>query len=335
VKRSNDLIVGAVIVFAAVAITTAILWTRQADIGSRHERVTARFRDVGNVQVGNAVVIRGVRAGRVEALELADDGWVRVRLLLDPAVSLPPNPVVLANESSVFGEWQATVLDRSGLPADRLVRQQVEEADAVPGDDLPGATLPDLAQLTAVAGRIAGDVASVAERVEVAFDDRAARELRASIRNFSDLSTRLATTVQVQSRNLDTLSRDAREGFDALADAARALQRTAGRIDSATTNEELRDIVVNARQAALQLNAATARLEAMAGSLEKTQKHVESIASRTDTLLARINQGDGTIGLLVNDPSLYRNSDSLARELRALVADLKAHPRKYINLEVF
>ena len=334
-KRSNDLIVGAVIVFAAVAITAAVLWTRQTDIGRRHERVTARFRDVGNVQVGNAVVIRGVRAGRVEALELADDNWVRVRLLLDPSVTLPTDPVVLANESSVFGEWQATVLDRSGLPADRVVRQQIEEADAMPGSELPGATLPDLAQLTAVAGRIAGDVASVAERVEVAFDDRAARELRTSIRNFSDLSTRLAATVQVQSRNLDTLSRDAREGFDALADAARALQRTAGRIDSATTNEELRDIVVNARQASMQLNAATARLEALAGSLETTQKHVESIASRTDTLLARINGSEGTLGLLVNDPSLYRNSDSLALELRAFVAAVKQNPKKYISLKVF
>lgn len=334
-KRSNDLIVGAVIVFAAVAITGATLWTRQADIGRRHERVSARFRDVGNVQVGNAVVIRGVRAGRVEALELAEDGWVHVRLLLDPAVKLPSNPVVLANESSVFGEWQATVLDRSGLPADRVVRRQIEEADAMPGDELPGATLPDLAQLTAVAGRIAGDVASVAERVEVAFDDRAARELRASIRNFSDLSTRLAATVQVQSHNLDTLSRDAREGFEALAGAARALERTAGRIDSATTDEELRVIVVNARQAAVQVNAATARLEAIAGSLETTQRHVESIASRTDTLLARLNQGSGTLGLLLNDPSLYRNSDSLAVELRAFVAAVKQNPKKYISLKVF
>ena len=334
-KRSNDFIVGAVIIFSVVAITGATLWTRQSDIGGDHARVTARFRDVGGLQVGNAVVIRGVRSGRVKSLELGDDGWVHVNLMLDPDVQLPARPVVLANESSLFGEWQSTILDRSGLPADRTVRQQITDADAAGGGELPGATLPDIAQLTAVAGRIAGDVASVAGRVEVAFDERAARELRGSIRNFADLSSRLATTVDVQSRNLDSLSTDARAGFASLADAARALQRTSSRIDSATSNEDLREIVKNASQAAAQLNAATARLGEISQSLATAQSHVESITAQTDTLLVKLNQGQGTLGLLLNDPSLYRNSDSLAIEMRQFVAAVKQNPKKYISLKVF
>jgi phospholipid/cholesterol/gamma-HCH transport system substrate-binding protein len=75
-KRSNDWIVGSVVIAATVMIVAATLWLQQADIGKRRESATARFRDVGNMQVGNAVVIRGVRSGRVQRIELADSGWV-------------------------------------------------------------------------------------------------------------------------------------------------------------------------------------------------------------------------------------------------------------------
>jgi phospholipid/cholesterol/gamma-HCH transport system substrate-binding protein len=38
---------------------------------------------------------------------------------------------------------------------------------------------------------------------------------------------------------------------------------------------------------------------------------------------------------MVNDSSFYVESDSLVRELRGLVADVKKNPKKYINLEIF
>ena len=188
-KRSNDFLVGAVVLSVILALTGATLWVKQSDIGERQTRVVARFRDVGNARVGNAVVIRGVRAGTIEAIELARAGWVDVRMQLDRSMQLPATPVVLLNESSLFGEWQATIIPRSALPHDETVQAQVEESSGG-GDVLPGATLPDIAKLTAVAGQIAGDVANVAGRVEVAFDERAARELRGSIRNFSDRAAR-------------------------------------------------------------------------------------------------------------------------------------------------
>lgn len=109
----------------------------------------------------------------------------------------------------LFGEWQATITSRDAVGRDAEVIRQLD-ATRRGGDVLPGATLPDIARLTAVAGRIAGDVANVAERVQVAFDDQAAREMRASLRNFAELSTVLAQTVREQSNNLTTVSSDVR-----------------------------------------------------------------------------------------------------------------------------
>lgn len=333
-KRTTDLVVGATIIAAIVIVTAATLWVRESDFGRRRSVVTARFRDVGNVRVGAQVVIRGVQAGRIEALELAPNGWVDVRLALDPGADLPEDPVVLLNESSLFGEWQATILGRDALPRDENVARQIREA-STGGDRLPGATLPDIAQLTAVAGRIAGDVASVAERFEVAFDDRAARELRASIRNFSELSNTLAQTVRSQSVSLDRMSASVRDGVESLVEASRDVKAIAARVDSSTARGEVRQIVDDAAVAARELRETSRRLLTISGQLGASEQRLHSFIASSDSVMRKINQGDGSLGLLVNDPSLYHGVDSTMRELQALIADMRRNPRKYVNVRIF
>lgn len=334
-KRTNDFVVGLTILVGMAIVLGATLWVKQADIGRKREHVSARFRDVGNVRVGAAVVLRGVQSGRVDRIELAPDGWVELRMALDPDVRLPRDPVVLLNEASLFGEWQATITEESAIPRDELASRQLAEARAAGGDLLPGATLPDIAQLTAVAGRIAGDVASVAGRFEVAFDDDAARELRSSIRNFASLSAALSETVRLQSRNLDALSGDMRAGMRRLAASAATVQQVAERIDSSTATGQIKQIVSDVGAAAAQLRATSDELRAMSRELTRSQGRLESVLVTTDSVMFKINSGRGSLGMLVNDSTLYRNSDSLVTELRGLIADFKARPRRYINLKIF
>lgn len=334
-KRTNDFVVGLTVLLGAALIIAATLWVKQADLRNRKETASARFRDVGNVRVGATVVLRGVRAGRIERIELGKNGWVEVTMGLDPDVALPRDPVVLLNESSLFGEWQATITEESAIPRDELVTRQIAESRLAGGDMLPGATLPDIAQLTAVAGRIAGDVASVAGRFEVAFDDQAARELRSSIKNFATLSAALQQTVRIQSQNLDALSGDLRLGMNRLASSAETVQRVAQRIDSSTATGEVKRIVDDVATAAAQLKEASNEIREMSKQLSRSQSRLESVLSSTDSVITKINTGQGTVGLLVNDPRMYRNTDSLLTELRSLIADFKAHPKKYVNLRVF
>ena len=96
-KKRPDLIVGITVLLTAAALLASMLWVRQADVSRRRQYVTARFRDVGNARVGNAAVIRGVRSGRIDRIELDEDGSVRVRMSLERGTILPNNPVVLLN----------------------------------------------------------------------------------------------------------------------------------------------------------------------------------------------------------------------------------------------
>lgn len=334
-KRSNDWLVGLAVIGTLVLIVASTLWLQEAQLGQQRMVITARFRDVGNMQVGNAVVIRGVRAGRVDQVALGENGWVTARLDLDEGIALPPDPVVLIQSSSLFGEWQATVTSREGAPAIREVRDQLNDAEGAPPQALPGAVLPDIAQLTTLAGGIAGNVASVAERVRTAFDDSAAKELRASIQNFSVLSADLARAVRAQSRNLDSVAVHVRAGAGDLSVAASTLSRTLARFDTATGSGEVGDIVEETRRAAVNIREASARLSAMSRSLETAEASLRGAVGKADSVLGRINRGEGSLGLLVNDPSLYHHSDSLLVDLRALIADVKRDPKRYFGIRIF
>lgn len=333
--RSNDWIVGLVIILTAIGIVVSTMFLQQTSLVNKRLGVQARFRDVGNLQVGNEAVIRGVHAGRVMEIKLADKGWVLVTMDLDKEITLPPDPVVLIQSSSMFGEWQAIITRREMVPANREVTAQLaDKADAPPGA-LDGAVLPDIAQLTTVAGGIAGNVSSVAERVRVAFNDSAARELRSSIRNFSVLSGDLSRTIKAQSRNLDSIALDVRAGAQDLAVTTAALRRTMSRADSATSSEQVQRIVAETERATKNIREASERINALTLALQGTEANVRGVVVKADGILGKLDRGEGSLGLLLNDRSLYQHSDSLLIDLRSLLADFRKSPKKYINLSVF
>lgn len=333
-KRANDVIVGAATLAIILAVVASVAWVKQADIGQRTRVVSARFRDVGNARVGNAVVIRGVVGGHVQAIELAPSGWVVVRMKLDPSVSLPADPVVLLNESSLFGEWQAMVAERSALPADAEVRRQVAESSGETGM-MPGASLPGIGKLTAVAGQIAGDVANVAGRVGIAFDERAAHELRGSIANVSAMSTTLASTVRDHANDLDTLSQQLRTAVRTMNQTGLTVQRIAQRIDSAAPEQQLRGLVTDLAAGSAELRRTTTNVRDLTERFARSQQRLDSFLANGDSVLRKINTGQGSLGLMVNDPAMYRHSDSLVTQLRELVADVKVNPKKYISIRLF
>lgn len=334
-SRSNDWLVGLTIIATMVLVVAATLFLQQAELGRKRDVVTAHFRDIGSLQVGNAVVIRGVASGRVKQITLAPKDWVVVEMELDHETTLPEDPVVLLQASSLFGEWQAMVTTRSAIPENRDVAAQIDDRVDAPSGTLPGAVLPDIAQLTTVAGGIAGNVASVAERFRTAFTDTAALELRASIRNFSSLSSDLARAVRTQSRNLDSLAVTAQLGLTDVAASSAALRRTMSRIDTATSTGAIEEILRESRTASRNLRESTERLQLLAQSLAASEANLRGAIGKADTVLGRIERGQGSIGLLVNDPGLYRNADSVLVELRTLLADVRKDPKRYFSVRVF
>ena len=57
----------------------------------------------------------------------------------------------------------------------------------------------------------------------------------------------------------------------------------------------------------------------------------ESTSAQLDAVLAKLDSGEGTLGLMLNDPTLYHNLNEAATNLNQLVADFQADPKRYLK----
>jgi phospholipid/cholesterol/gamma-HCH transport system substrate-binding protein len=59
------------------------------------------------------------------------------------------------------------------------------------------------------------------------------------------------------------------------------------------------------------------------------------VVQAADSLMGRLQAGNGTLGLLASDSALYYETTKTVVQFRELLADIKAHPAKYLKISVF
>jgi phospholipid/cholesterol/gamma-HCH transport system substrate-binding protein len=335
VKRENEFAVGLVVIAALAVVMGGALWLSGAHFGKTEKTVTARFRTVGGLGVGNPVVLRGVRVGRVEAIRLAPGNWVEADLKIYSGVSLPDKPAVIAASASLFGEWAATLISSDPLPNDPNVRQALVEAQAAGGRRWPGATLPDIGELTAQASRIATDIGTVSARIQTAFDSTAVTDLRRSIRDFGQIADRLARVTNEQADVIGDVGANLSKSSQALSRAATDLRTTLGRVDTATNQGQLATILNNTAATSTDLRSASQDFRQLMAAANRNSESLVHVLQNADTILSRISNRSGTLGLLVADSALYRETTLTMIQLRQLLSDIQANPRKYFTFSVF
>lgn len=69
--------------------------------------------------------------------------------------------------------------------------------------------------------------------------------------------------------------------------------------------------------------------------LQGTMARVDGTMDNLKQMSERLNSPDNTVGLLLNDTSLYTNLNQTVNGASALVEDLKAHPKRYVHFSVF
>src|SRR6266568_3827569 len=72
-------------------------------------------------------------------------------------------------------------------------------------------------------------------------------------------------------------------------------------------------------------------LDSLSANLATLTNHLGSATVAIDTLLRRMNRGEGTLGKLASDSTLYTDLHNLSVALTALLTDLKDHPDKYMK----
>lgn len=326
---SSEVKVGLVVIAGIALIVFGILWMQEWSFGQEEQEVQAWFREVGQLQKGNAVKLRGVPIGEVEQIALDERSTgVVVTMTVDGEVVLPEDPVVLLSPESFFGDWQAEIFPRTRFPRYNYA------LSPEPGV-LPGYALPDISRLTAVADQISENLAAITERLDIAFTDETAVNIKQAIENVQEVTAQLTDLVQAQEQTVEGVAQGLETTTATLSEAARTANRAFAQIEAAIAGGELTDIVTNVGRMTAQMDTVSRNLAAVSEDLGSAVSSADSSFASLSTVLGALERGEGTLGLLLQDTALYDDIVVTTHLVQDLLQDFQRNPRKYINLRVF
>ena len=102
---------------------------------------------------------------------------------------------------------------------------------------------------------------------------------------------------------------------------------------TASLNQQMPQMLKNADGMLANANTLTRNLNEL--DLAGTMQKVDNTLRNVEQMTAKLNSKDGTLGLLMRDPSLYNNLNATMMHADSLMIDLKQHPKRYVHFSVF
>ena len=218
----------------------------------------------------------------------------------------------------IEGEYSVPSDSRVELKSGSLLGGMV--AEVIPGGATTflrgGETMPGTRKLGALdsAGDIAGDAQKTLARVQALLSQKTVESIESSSVELNSLLKQLSAVTSEQRKELIALTT--------------SLRKSAEGMEKVTSGPELQDTVKR-------LDALTQKLDGLTASLDRSSHSME-------TILGRIERGEGTLGKFSKDDALYLNaSEAMANvnnavvEMRKLTEDIRKEPRKYLKMSLF
>lgn len=278
--------VGAIVLVGVAVFLVGMFWLTGRSIRTSGTTVDVAFTSVAGLKAGDAVLVSGVKKGRVGAVELERVG--RVIVTLEIATEVSPRIDASASVASLdfFG---AKVINYSpGTREEPLPRGRL-----ITGSNDPA--------ITDVAGGVATRANELLNNVNEIVTDRLGEDIHNTL-----VATQRAMNVLANAPNQPFIQQTTRT----LAATERVMSRVDSLLGSATT---------------------TQRMDSLSANLGTLTRHLAGTTMQLDTMLSRMNRGEGTFGRLAADSSMYVALRNLSVSLTALLTDLREHPDKYIK----
>lgn len=294
-------------IFAVVMIVAAwagIRFLQGLDIFSRNAVYYAVYDQVSGIQAASPIMLKGVKVGTVTGISFdprRSDNVV-LQFTIKRQYRIPTD-----SEAKIFSDGFM------GGKAIEIVygkaSEYLEKGDtlrSVRGRDLMDMAGSELEFFKQKISQVTADLSRTLNNLNLLMESNT-QSINGTLRHLDAMTGDLADLLDAEKQNLEL-------AVENLTTFAEMLGENAPRVDSMMGN----------------LNRITTDL-ADAGFARELSDAVGEV----NALLGRIQEGEGTVGRLLNDEALYESLTRASDNLASLLADLEQYPGRYVHFSLF
>jgi len=309
-KISNETKIGILTVVGLAILILGFSYLKGNDVFSSSNKFYAIYRNVEGLTLSKPILVNGFQIGHVSNMTLqTESGFTIVEFKVDPKYPIPANTLARLESTDLLGS-KAIIFELGNS------RELAENKDTLRADiqgSLAQSLQPVQRKAEILMDKVDSSLAAINKILNPEFQrnvDRSFLSIANSLQTLEGTTKKIDRLVGAQSGHIDAIMSNA----EALTVSLRA---STGRLNTTTANFER-----------LSTDLANSNIK---GTLDNANKAMGDLQAT----VAKINSGQGSLGLLLNDNSMYNNLNSASANLNNLFIDLKAHPKRYVSFSVF
>ncbi len=296
-----DLMVGGAILLALFILVAGILWLKEISITSKMAPYTVLFPRVGALQVGDPVKVNGVKMGSVAGIALHDTK-VKVQMRVDKRVTFTDSAVVTVQNIGLMGERNVMILlSDKGAP----YPPDTDRDPVVPY--LKGYFDSGIAEAMGMVGTVLDEVRVLVSDVQDVLNSTVGDT--AFVDFFHTVVARLDTVTDMVENlvavNRGVINESMVNVRQATGDISRLLESNRANIDNLLANgSQFSDQAV------------------------RIATEVESLSVSLRDMVESIEQGEGSLGMLIEDEQFYSDLKQTVAKIDTLAGDVQSNGLK-------
>ena len=312
-KFNNETKIGLLAVIVVLLLVLGFNFLKGKNLFKKQNRLYAVYENVQGLSKSNPVVINGLQIGRIESLDGGKDmKSILVIVDLFKDVNIPENSLAVINPNLLGSPSMEIKLGNAN--------RYLQSGDTLLTTLSGGALDEAMKMINPVLYEVRNAVKSldsVLHIVTTVFDPNTKNNIRQIVSNLNAVTASFA----VSATSLETML-DAQNGV--LSSSLKNVNTFTANLNS--NNEKLNAILENTRVASQKFSAIDLK-----ATLDTLDVAVNNFKEGSE----KINSKEGSLGLLLNDQTLYNNLQSTSHKINILLDDIRVHPRRYVNFSVF
>jgi len=314
-KIRREIKIGAYLVIILVAFIIGINYIKGKDVFRKHRTFYAKYPQIAGLVEAAPVSINGFNIGNVSEIyfESPNSSNIIVEITVYNPILIPSNSIARIFSPDILGTKNIDIV----LGNSQVMAEDGDTLSSEMQSTLTEEVNRQVAPLKRKAEDLMLSLDSMVTVVKTVFNLQTRENLKASFEHIRQTIMNIEHTTF----NLDTLVYGQRS----------RMERILFNIEAITGNIRENDKNISNIIANFSAISDTLAKAQVAHTLQDVHVTVMSLSA----ILDKINQGEGSIGMLVNNKELYDKLESSSGELEQLIRDMKLNPHRYLNFSIF